>query len=65
MRSDPAFPNFTDGPIYKYIDCIKIERAEIAYADAVDDCILLMNSLTQSAAQAFTTNTSTQSQPTY
>ena len=36
MRSDPAFKSFTDGEVYNYLDCIKIEGAELVDEDAVD-----------------------------
>ena len=36
MRSDPAFEKFTDGQVYKYLDCIKIESADLVDEDAVD-----------------------------
>ena len=36
MRSDPAFKSFTDGEVYNYLDCIKIESADLVDEDAVD-----------------------------
>ena len=46
MRSDPAFKSFTDGEVYNYLDCIKIESADLVDEDAVDDENLMMNSPT-------------------
>ena len=46
MRSDPAFKSFTDGEVYNYLGCIKIESAELVNEDAVDYDILMMNSPT-------------------